>query len=36
VLQVITKVMGLVLTAIAMEMLFSGLARTFPVLATSP
>jgi multiple antibiotic resistance protein len=35
VLQVITKVMGLLLTAIAMEMLFSGLARTFPVLASS-
>lgn len=35
VLQVITKVMGLLPTAIAMEMLFSGLARTIPVLASS-
>ena len=32
-LQVLTKVMGLLLTAIAVEMLFSGFKAAFPVLA---
>ena len=31
-LQVLTKIMGLLLTAIAIQMLFSGLAAGFPVL----
>ena len=31
-LQVLTKIMGLILTAIAVQMLFSGLSAGFPVL----
>ena len=31
-LQVLTKIMGLLLTAIAVQMLFSGLSAGFPVL----
>ncbi len=34
-LQVLTKIMGLLLTAIAVQMLFSGLAAGFPVLKAS-
>ena len=31
-LQVLTKIMGLLLTAIAIQMLFSGLSTGFPIL----